>query len=448
MAFDLDSFDFDTEGDQRWVQENAAQEKRHAEDLDRHGKRPNLGDLAPLDRSDCRHPNFLDFLFGDPTLVETPEPIKAIPVRQVLPEDADWIAKNRHWKEKAGHWLDIPNFADHHLFPWASLKEHLGLVKPEVRAAVMAEGFETWATVEHGLPILLAPTAIGTAFLKYRENPYRKSRVKPRKGECPYRPVCGHLAPLLGYRDEHNIWHSGHVDTLFSSTGEETVWRFHKLEPTDITVCGCKCLRAPNIAHDCANRAANLMTNDILLGCAAHRDLSISNLHRGDKLGLKINTSDIGNCDCPSSASLPLAFIFGGEDSVAYANSNYAVGKDLLADITSEGSREYNQKGITPIERRFTFHQFPLDVTKTSANFGPFTYKAEKTKLTEIGYPALIEEWNSKPRRAKAAPWGLFDDPPAASFPSPFSVPLQPSLPAPLPASFPEAFPATCVACV
>jgi hypothetical protein len=411
MAFDLDSFDFDKDGDPDWLQENSEQEKkRAADDLERQGKRPNLSDLAPLDRpevldvSDFRHPNFLEFLFGDPKLVETPAPVvpqvkaKVRKVHQVLPEDADWMAKNRPWKERAGHWLDIPDFVDHHLFPWASLKPHLGLVTPEVRAAVMAEGFETWSTVEHGLPVLLAATAVGTVLLKYRENPYRKSRVKPRKGEYPYRAVCGHLAPLLGYRDQHNVWHHGHVDSMFSSTGEETVWRFHNLDPKDITVCQCKCLRAPTVPHDCADRMANLMTNDILLGCAAHCDLSLSNLKRGFDLGFKVNTCDLG-CDGPSSASLPLFFIFGGED-VVYASN--AVGKDLMEDIVSEGSREYNQNGITPIERRFTFHQFPVDVTKISATFGPFTYKKD---MTESSYPALIEKWNGKPvRRTKARP--------------------------------------------
>jgi hypothetical protein len=221
----------------------------------------------------------------------------------------------------------------------------------------------------------------------------------------------------------------GHIVTVFSSTGEETAWKFHQLDPLKITVCTCNCLRAPNIPHICADVEANRMTNDILLGCAAHRDLSMANLRDSDKLNLKKNTSDLGDCDCASSASLPLAFIFRGNDRNVYENgtehdlSTHRVAKHILEDITSEGSREYTQKGITPIERVWTFHQFPLDVTKTSANFGPYTYRVDKTtsELSRIDYPTLIAEWRggrarpapsvpslpSLPSVPDAAPWGV-----------------------------------------
>lgn len=448
MAFaDLDSFILDKDGDPAWVQE-AEDRKRSAATLEQDGKRPNLGDLAPVERpeefdiSDYRNPKFLEFLFGDPGAVETPPPIdpqaapkakarkakaRKAPTAHMAPEADHQVVcsvAEHAWKERANQWLDIEGFADHHLFPWASVKPHLGSVTPEVRDAVMADGFETWATVTHGLPRLLVPTAIGTVLLKYRGYRYRLSRDKSRKSEI--RPVSQKLTLLLG-EVKDGILHPGHIDMMFGKTGVETASRFHSFDPRTITVCKCGCLRAPDIAHDCRNREANLMTNDVLLGCAAHQDLSIANLHKGTDVGLKINTADLGNCDCPSSASLPLFFIFGGKDPVVYPNSNYDVGGELLGDITAEGSRHYEQAGITTIERQFTFFQYPVDVTRASANFGPFTYNKS---LEQVDYPTVIAQWNSKSgpakarvKRAKApreplaaAPqWGfdeLFDDAP------------------------------------
>lgn len=427
----LDSFDFDPGV---CVAELADQKKRAAENLERPGKRPNLNDLALLERptvefdiTDYRHPNYLDHLFGggpepaleegaffdcsdpdflkyifeDPTGVATPAPVpppeprvRQVRQLQAVAVDGDWKTLNHHWKQRAGIGLQIPDFAAHNLFPWASVKKHLGTVTPEVRAAVMAKEVPTWG-VENRLPVLLVPTAIGTALLKYRGDPYRSCRGKPKGGPVTRR-VSPALQDLLG-EVKDGILHTGHIDTMFGSTGEETAWRFHNVDPMTITVCPCRCLRAPKIAHDCANKQANLMTNDILLGCAAHHDLTIANLHRGDKLGYKVNTVDL-NCDGPSSASLPLFFIYGGDDECAAS----PLEKELLDDITGEGSREYKQKGITPIQRRFTFHQFPVNVTQVSSNFHDFTYKEDKGELTQIDYPTLIAEWNAARPKARA----------------------------------------------
>jgi hypothetical protein len=496
MAY-LDSFKFDPEVWMAQLRDDKADEKkRSAETLERDGKRPNLG-VAEFDITDYRHPQYLenlfdglmsedgpegepevgpavvpevgpavvpevgpavvpeagpavepegdyfdvdhpDFLkqiFGDPTDVATPEHI--IPpeprVRQVRVRHAavdgvaeDWETLNRRWKLRANTCLGIENFADRNLFPWASVKRHLGTVTPEVRAAIMQKQVPTWG-VAHGLPILLVGTAIGTALLKYRGYPYRSCRSRTPV----YRDVSKALIPLLGgFKD--GVWYDGHIDWMFGSTGEATAWKFVSVDPMQIEVCSCGSLLAPgldpDVDHDC--RADNRMTNDVLIGCAAFHDLTLSNLKRGSDLDLKVNPVGL-NCDGPSSASLPLFFIFGGEDELVESTSAHL--KPLLADITGEGSREYKQKGITSIERKFTFHQFPVDVTQDSAaNFQDFTYKDEGGTLTQIDYPTLIAEWNAPKAKARksearksearvgeaegearvgeasAAPWGVF----------------------------------------
>lgn len=407
--------------------------KRAAENDERHGKRPNLNDLALLERpnfevdiddlfddpdppqldmTDFRHPDFLAYIFGDPTGVVTPQPdpdpqVPQVRVRQVrqvrqVPLSVDgWEAENRRWKERAGRWLGIPNFADHHLYPWASLKPHLSYVSTEVRDTVLSEGFQTWG-LTHGLSVLLVPTAIGTLLPKYRGSPFRESRSDKKKT----REVSSALRPLLGYMD--GDLRPGYIDTMFSSTGEETAWKFHNLDPMQITVCTCKCLRAPSIAHNCADVEANRMANDILLGCAAHHDLSKANLVYADEISLKKHTTDLGDCDCVSSASMPLAFMFRGQDSSVYEERDdlsTSLARHILEDITSEGSREYKQKGILQIERCFTFYQFPLDVTKTSAAFGAYSYKVDKatSELSRIDYPTLIADWKGGKKVKKVA---------------------------------------------
>jgi hypothetical protein len=120
---------------------------------------------------------------------------------------------------------------------------------------------------------------------------------------------------------------------------------------------------------------------------------------------------------------MPLAFMFRGQDSSVYEErddlSTYSLARHILEDITSEGSREYKQKDILQIERCFTFYQFPLDVTKTSAAFGAYSYKVDKatSELSRIDYPTLIADWKGGKKVKKVAkvkkekkerePWGV-----------------------------------------
>jgi hypothetical protein len=123
-------------------------------------------------------------------------------------------------------------------------------------------------------------------------------------------------------------------------------------------------------------------------------------LNRGTAVGLKKITRGL-DCDCPSSASLPLFFIFGGNDPVWHPHRNYDMGKQLLDDITAEGSREYDQHVITPVQRCWTFHQFPLDVVKHYKTFRNHTYNFSKQAgLTQVDYPLVIKAWT-----AKHKPW-------------------------------------------